>query len=50
MKERQAEWTLFDIGVYPVKFLGESDEFGFGDDEDGWDSDYDADEDGNGEE
>jgi len=30
MKERQAESTIFDIGVYPVKFLGESDKLGFG--------------------
>jgi len=30
MKERQAESSLFDIGVYPGKFLGESDKLRFG--------------------
>jgi hypothetical protein len=29
MKERQAESTLFNIGFYPVKFLGESYKLGF---------------------
>jgi hypothetical protein len=30
MKERQTESTPYDIGVYPMKFLGESDKFGYG--------------------
>jgi len=30
MKESQAESTLFYIGFYPVKFVGESGELGFG--------------------
>jgi hypothetical protein len=29
MKERQAASTLFVIGFYPEKFLGESDKLGF---------------------